>query len=111
MSASRDWNVPDNLPALYAHAHNGGADDLQEIPAGEADQAFLQAAAITHRLGGGFTVGSVRVERSDGWITLGYRFIYRSFVESLSRDRQVPVGDEEPESSIVDPEPVEAVGA
>jgi hypothetical protein len=107
LSASRQWTVPDNLPAVMQHAENGYADELEPIDAGSITQAFLDAASISHRLGGGFSIGAVRVERSDGWITVGVVVNYQSFLESLSKDRQqVPKEkDSEPEPSIVDPDP------
>lgn len=108
----REWHVPSNLPDIVMHAQNGYADELDPIGREESMQAFMDAEAICHRLGGLINIGAVKVERTDGFITVGYSFYHKSFVETVDKARQAkpevtdPAPDLADEADVVEPEPV-----
>lgn len=94
---NRKWNVPDNLPQIAYHAQNVSTDEVDPITPEESMQAFADAEAIGRRLGGVINIAPVRVERSDGWITVGYVFSHQTFAEGIRRPAQEPEVVPEPE--------------
>ena len=97
----RDWVVPDHLPELLRE------QAYQPIPPDDEDRAFLHAAGLLRTVGGALQTVPVRVEvEPERFITVGYRFRWTLFApaQHLPKDEN----GQEPEPSIVDPEPVEA---
>ncbi|MGZ6031733.1 MAG: hypothetical protein ACXWNS_08255 [Isosphaeraceae bacterium] len=97
MAQKRQWTVPEDLPEH--------GDDIYPIDRQEAQQAFLEAEAITQRLGGSLQIAPIRTEVSDGrWITRGYAFRHVPYVPAERAAKAEPAPVEE----LPDAEPVAA---